>query len=139
MQKKKTKEKIKILVVDDSSTNLTLLQGILHYEEYKILTANNGFKAIQIFASENPDLILLDIMMPRMNGLTLIEKLKELTRNLPPIIIISARSEILEAQKAMELGIIDYIKKPIDIQALIKKVEEIAAPIIEKKNINLKK
>ena len=107
-------EKPTILVVDDTPENIDVLVGVLK-SEYKVKAALNGNKAITIAKSEQPpDLVLLDIMMPEMNGYQVAEVLKEdpLTRDIP-IIFVTAMNEIEDEKKGLELGAVDYLTKPI--------------------------
>lgn len=125
------KKKAKILAVDDSFTNNLLLEGILESEGYSIRTAYNASEALEEIDKEIPDLMLLDLMMPYVNGFKLLQKVKEnkTTTNIP-VIIISAKTDTNDIKKAFELGAIDYIKKPINIQALVDKIEFILENVL---------
>jgi cyclic di-GMP phosphodiesterase len=103
-----------ILIVDDTPENLELMSAML-MDRYRVKIANNGAKALKIAMSElPPDLILLDIMMPDMNGYEVCRQLKENadTCNIP-IIFLSAKSEVDDERIGLELGAVDYIHKPI--------------------------
>lgn len=107
-------EKPTVLVVDDEPTNLDLLVDLLR-EDYKVKVAINGAKALKIAnSSPLPDLILLDIMMPEMNGYEVCETLKgdPLTAGIP-VIFLTAMSQVEDEQKGLEVGAVDYITKPI--------------------------
>ncbi len=107
-------EKRTILVVDDTPENIDVLVGILK-AEYKVKAALNGNVAIKIAQSDHPpDLILLDIMMPEMNGYQVAETLKSDpdTRNIP-IIFVTAMNELEDEKKGLELGAVDYLIKPV--------------------------
>jgi len=116
----------KILVVDDSSTNVILLDAILNDKGYQIDTALNAKEALQILRKERPDLILLDLLMPHISGVEFLEKIKKNndTKDIP-VIIISAVTNSEYIEKTMRLGAVDYFKKPIDIQNFINKVETV--------------
>lgn len=103
-----------ILVVDDIPSNLHSLYHILK-DEYSVKTANTGEVAIEKAVSEKPDLILLDIMMPDMNGYEVLTALKEQneTRNIP-VIFITGLSEAEDETKGLVLGAVDYITKPFN-------------------------
>lgn len=102
-----------LLVIDDIPENLTLMYQLLK-EEYKIKGANSGLKGISIAESTSPDLILLDIMMPDMDGFAVCEQLKaNPTTAHIPIIFLTAKSEQLDEYKGLKLGAVDYITKPI--------------------------
>lgn len=115
--------KKKILVVDDIPTNIMVLTKILS-SNYDVYMATNGHKALKIAAAQLPDLILLDIMMPEMDGYEVCEKLKSkpATKNIP-IIFISAKNQVEDVTKGLSLGAIDYITKPFEkaiVQARLK-------------------
>src|SRR4028119_2126409 len=102
-----------ILVVDDTVANLRLLVSILVERGSTVRPASNGNMALSSARTEPPDLILLDIIMPNMNGYEVCEQLKadELTREIP-VIFISAISEVIDKVKAFAIGGVDYITKP---------------------------
>lgn len=116
--------KATILAVDDSSTNIILLQGILESEGYTIITALNGKEALQEIKKCKPDLILLDLMMPFIDGYKFMEKMKgdEDAADIP-IIVISSKTSEEDVENALKMGATDYIKKPVDIHKLIDKVD----------------
>ncbi|MBF0203089.1 MAG: response regulator [Desulfamplus sp.] len=102
-----------ILIVDDNAQNLRLLLTILNAEGYKVRPAPSGAIALESAFSKVPDLILLDIMMPEMDGYEVCRRLKEneTTREVP-IIFLSAMDSISEKLKAFDMGAVDYITKP---------------------------
>lgn len=108
-----------ILVVDDNVTNLKLVSEVLSYEGYRIFKASDAEEAQQIVARSVPDLILMDIALPGMDGLTLTRQLKsdERTRN---VIIIALTAFAMKGDdaKALDAGCDGYITKPIDTRAL---------------------
>lgn len=109
-----------VLVVDDTPDNIHVLMAALH-DEYAVIVATNGQKALQMAASEPvPDIILLDIIMPEMNGYEVcsILKSREETRNIP-VIFITGKGEEEDERKGLELGAVDYIRKPF-MPALLK-------------------
>jgi diguanylate cyclase (GGDEF)-like protein len=111
--------KFSILIVDDESANLAVLNTILH-TEYAISTAKSGEAALKHTADKKPDLILLDIMMPGMDGFEVLKRLKEEpdTRKIPVIFITGLENEDDET-KGFAMGAVDYIKKPFK-QELVK-------------------
>ena len=116
--------KATILVVDDTPDNLTLMSSLLK-DQYKVKAANNGEKALRIAQGENPpDLILLDIMMPEMDGYQVLEQLKRnaLTRDIP-VIFLTAKSEVEDERRGLELGAVDYITKPISPPIVLARVK----------------
>lgn len=104
-----------ILVVDDSRLNRRLLQGILAREDCRVIEAADGRAAVALAASERPDLVLLDILMPGMDGYEVCAALKAERRLAEiPVIVLSALSEPADKVKALELGAVDYVTKPFD-------------------------
>jgi CheY-like chemotaxis protein len=116
----------RILVVDDSSTNIVLLEAILNGQGYEIETAQSVKEAYQIIKKEAVDLILLDLLMPRVSGYDFLKEIKsnESTKDIP-VIIVSAVADAENRRKSIELGALDFINKPIDIQFFIEKIETI--------------
>ena len=116
--------KATVLVVDDTPDNLALMSGLLK-DEYVVKVANHGEKALRIAAGENPpDLILLDIMMPGMDGYEVCRRLKavEATRDIP-VIFLTAKSETGDETLGLSLGAVDYITKPISPPIVLARVK----------------
>ncbi|BBO76449.1 sigma-54-dependent Fis family transcriptional regulator [Desulfosarcina widdelii] len=107
-----------ILIVDDEPSILQSLSGLLIDEGFEIITASNGYEALKIIDSEAPDLVLLDIWMPGIDG---IETLKEIKKNSSslPVIIITGHGNVETAVKATKLGAFDLIEKPLNIDKVI--------------------
>lgn len=126
IQKKIKRDRLKILIVDDEPDIPELLKLSLISEPYDFLVAHNGEEAIDLTLKELPDLILLDIMMPDMDGYEVVEHLKKSkSASTIPVIMVSAKTAIEDKVKGMELGIDDYISKPFDkreVKARIKMV-----------------
>ncbi|WP_455671804.1 ATP-binding response regulator [Phocaeicola sp.] len=112
-----------ILVVDDVISNVLLLRVLLTNEKFKVITANNGKEALVHAAEAQPDLILLDVMMPEMNGFEVAEKLKAdpLTQNIP-IIFLTALNTTADIVKGFKVGANDFISKPFNKEELIIRV-----------------
>jgi DNA-binding response OmpR family regulator len=108
-------EKARILVVDDELTNLELIQGYLE-KEYDVVSACNGKEALQKISEEKPDIVLLDMMMPEINGYEVCTKIKhdESTRFIP-VVMVTALSGVEDKIKAIEAGADDFLTKPINI------------------------
>jgi CheY-like chemotaxis protein len=116
----------KILIVDDSSTNIVLLEAILNGRGYQIETAQSVKEAFQIIKKESVDLILLDLLMPKVNGYDFLKELKTNESTIQiPVIIVSAVADPENKKKSIEMGALDFINKPIDIQDFIDKIEKI--------------
>jgi len=111
-----------ILIVDDEPYNLAILKELL--SKYNRLTANNGLDALVLAQENKPDLILLDIMMPDMDGFTVATRLKEnqVTTNIP-IIFVTAKSDVKSFIEGFDVGAIDYITKPYNPKAILQIVE----------------
>ncbi|HEY9850071.1 MAG TPA: response regulator [Leptolyngbyaceae cyanobacterium] len=116
--------KSNILIVDDTQENLQVLSATLSERGYKVRGVVNGKMAIRVARSACPDLILLDIKMPEMDGYQVCEALKNdrETQNIP-IIFISALDEVLDKVKAFTVGGIDYITKPFQVEEVLARVE----------------
>jgi two-component system sensor histidine kinase/response regulator len=113
----------KILVVDDHTVNIALMQKKLESDDMTVVTACNGFDALEIVATEPPDLILLDVMMPGMDGLEVCHRLKsnEETRAIP-IIFLTARDSRDGMFEGLAAGAADYITKPVDLDETVARV-----------------
>ena len=115
--------KKKILIVDDSQTVLLMEKMILSKGPYTIVTATNGEEAVAKAAAEQPDLILLDVVMPKMNGFDACKRLREqeLTRT-TPIIMVTTHGEESNVENGYASGCTDYITKPINGPELLAKL-----------------
>ena len=116
-------ERPTILVVDDTPDNLALMSGLLK-DQYKVKVANSGDKALkQVQGEVKPDLILLDIMMPQMDGFEVLERLKEDPQTSAiPVIMLTARKSREDMQRARDLGAVEYITKPFKAIEVVDKV-----------------
>lgn len=113
-----------VLVVDDMPRNLQILSTILDNEGYDITFANNGKQAIDVANSALPDLILLDVMMPEMDGFEACKILKsqEKTKDIP-IIFITGRSQSEDIVKGFKAGAVDYVTKPFNTIEMISRIQ----------------
>jgi two-component system alkaline phosphatase synthesis response regulator PhoP len=113
-----------ILLVDDEQDILDFLQYNLEREGYKVLTASNGLEGVEMTQKHAPDLVLMDVMMPRMDGIEACHMIrKELQLSQPLIAFLTSRSEDYSQVAGFEAGADDYITKPIRPRLLISKVE----------------
>jgi len=110
-----------VLIVDDDQKLLKMLQRTLVYENLNVLTAGNGLEALPLVTSESPDLIILDWMMPKMDGLTLVEKLRG-EENDTMILMLTARDAIENRVEGLESGADDYLVKPFAPAELVARV-----------------
>lgn len=119
----------KILLVDDSATTLMMEQLVLRAQPYNLVTAKNGREAIERAAAEKPDLILLDVVMPEMNGFEACRRLRQhpATKK-TPIIMVTTRGEEQSVETGFESGCSDYITKPINGAELLTKVRALLEP-----------
>ncbi|MFZ5596367.1 MAG: response regulator [Bacillota bacterium] len=114
----------KILVVDDEQNILELIRYNLEKEGYSVLTASSGEKALEVARREKPDLVLLDVMLPGFDGLSVCRVLRqnEETKKIP-IIMISARGEELDKVLGLEMGADDYVTKPFSNRELLARIK----------------
>jgi len=108
----------RVLVVDDEESIRKSLKGVLKDEGYDVLLAEDGPRALKIVEDESPELVLLDIWMPKMDGMEVLEKLRELNPTLP-IIMISGHGTIETAVKATKRGAYDFLEKPLSAEKVI--------------------
>ena len=114
--------KKKILIVDDEKSISDLLVFNLEKEGYKTITASDGEEAVDLALSQKPDLILLDIMLPKADGLTVCKKIRQ-TLTKTPIIMLSAKGEEIDKILGLEIGADDYMTKPFSVRELIARVK----------------
>ena len=114
-------DKKTILIVDDEKTIVDMLVYNLQKEGYNTLEANDGEEAVNIALNEKPDLVLLDIMLPKMDGLAVCKRIRQ-SLNIP-ILMISAKDEEIDKILGLELGADDYITKPFSVRELVARVK----------------
>jgi CheY-like chemotaxis protein len=115
----------KVLLVDDSSTVLMMEKMVLKKSTYEIITASNGEEGVTRALEHRPDVILMDVIMPRMNGFEACRRLRqeEATKN-TPIIMVTTRGEAVNVETGFESGCTDYITKPVDALELLSKLRD---------------
>ena len=114
----------KILVVDDQQGIRQLLVEVLNEEGYQVVTASDGYAGIQQAKSSNPQLILLDMKMPGMNGIETLKELKKIGQG-DRVIMMTAYGELELVNEAREIGAYDYITKPFDVFELCQVIHDI--------------
>jgi len=123
--------KSKILIVEDEPAMVAGLRDNFEYEGYEVISAEDGVAGLERALSDNPDLIVLDVMMPRMSGLDVCKQLKA-KRPSVPIIMLTARGQEIDKVVGLELGADDYVTKPFSIRELMARVKavlrRVAAP-----------
>jgi len=123
---KKKAQKTKILVVDDEPNIVQTLKDRLEMNDFDVSVAHNGSDGLKIAADVLPDVILLDVIMPIMNGLEMLEQLrKQPWGSESSVIMLTARSQTQDMARANVCGIDDYIVKPFDLSELLEKIEGI--------------
>jgi DNA-binding response OmpR family regulator len=113
----------KILIVDDQKKMVQMLKTCLEKEGYSTVEAYDGEEALEQFRLEQPDLVLLDVMMPRLDGLEFCRRVREKAKT--PIIIISAKSEETDKLVGLDLGADDYITKPFSLREMVARVRSL--------------
>ncbi len=117
-------EKKKILVIDDEPSILYVVINRLQASGYTVVTAYDGFNGLETLEKENVDLILLDIMMPKMDGFQFLKELKKVKKgNKVPVIMFSAKVQDEDVRKAKDLGASDFISKPFTPDILLEKIK----------------
>ncbi len=113
----------KVLVVDDDLNIVKLIKLYLEKEDYTVCTANDGEEALQAFKAEAPDIIILDIMMPKLDGNSVCREIRKTSD--VPIIMLTAKGETFDKVLSLELGADDYIVKPFEPKELIARMKAI--------------
>lgn len=113
----------RILIVDDEPRYLRLLEANLRTEGYEVVAAQDGLQAIDVFSSQPVDLILLDIMMPRLDGFATCQRIREFSN--VPIVILTARGEEQDRVRGLDLGADDYLVKPFSATELLARVRAV--------------
>lgn len=114
---------VRILVVDDEVRYLRLLQINLATEGYQVMTASNGFEAIEMVTNSEPDLVLMDIVMPRLDGIITCERIRQFSNI--PIIMLTARGSEEDKVRCLNIGADDYITKPFSATEVLARVRAV--------------
>ncbi len=125
LSSKKTARR-KILVVDDEDNIVRTIADRLEMSGYQVTTASDGEEALEKIAAETPDLIVLDIIMPRLDGHGVLERLRQMdaTRHVP-VVMLTAQSQADDVYRANAAGVDGYFVKPFDLVELLNKIEEL--------------
>lgn len=118
---------MKILIADDDPQFLKALRITLHSQGYEIVTADNGVEGIQMAVDERPDMFILDLGMPRMDGIKVIEGVRGWTE--APILVVSGRADAREKVRALDAGADDYVTKPVSIDELLARIRALGRRI----------
>lgn len=116
----------RVLVVDDIAANVRLLEAKLLVEYYEVLTANDGATALEIVAEAMPDIVLLDVMMPGMDGFQVLDRIRqdETLKNVQ-VIMLTARGQETDVIRGLETGAVDYIVKPFRPAEMLARVKRL--------------
>src|ERR1035437_1153552 len=115
----------KILLVEDDPAILEGLTALLNEESYETITADDGEKGLALALKESPDLIVLDIMLPKMNGLDLIQILRNREKSNVPVIMLTSRKEEIDRVMGLEFGADDYVTKPFSTRELLARIKAV--------------
>src|SRR5918993_1545474 len=116
--------KSKILIVEDEPAMVAGLRDNFEYEGYEVISADDGVTGLERALADSPDLVVLDVMMPRMSGLDVCKQLKA-KRPAMPIIMLTARGQEIDKVVGLELGADDYVTKPFSIRELMARVRTV--------------
>ncbi len=111
-----------ILVAEDDAEIANGLRDNLQFEGYEVIIANDGEAALQAATERNPDLVLLDIMMPKMDGLEVCKRIREAGRTIP-VLMLTAKSQEIDVVRGLEMGADDYISKPFSVRELLARIK----------------
>lgn len=115
-------EKINVLLVEDEETLVLIIKDTLEGQNFTIHTAANGEEGLRMFFDLRPDVLVADVMMPRMDGFEMVRRIRQ-TDKRTPVLFLTARSTINDVVEGFELGANDYLKKPFSIQELIIRIK----------------
>jgi DNA-binding response OmpR family regulator len=116
-------KKTTILTADDDPQLLRLVSRNLEFEDYEVVTASNGQQALEMIETQTPDLVLLDVMMPKMDGFTVCQRVREFSA--VPIILVTARGQDQDKVRGLDLGADDYLTKPFSVDELLARVRAV--------------
>jgi len=111
----------RVLLVDDEPGILKVISIKLRISGFGVITAHGGQEALNLLKTESPDIVLLDVIMPGIDGFEVLQQLRAFSKL--PVIVFSARLE--NAQKALKLGANDFLAKPFDVEEMVKKIEKL--------------
>ncbi len=124
--------KNKVLFVEDEADLTTIVADTLRGQGYEVITAGNGLDGLQKFRSEGADIVIADVMMPRMDGFTMAKEIRKLSPAVP-LLFLTAKSSIDDVEEGFEVGANDYLKKPFELRELIVRMKS----LLRRYNVNL--
>ena len=133
------RDKIRVLVVDDNENSTDILCDYINLDNDNSIeivgVASNGFEAIEMITEKQPDIVLLDMIMPYLGGIGVLKKNKTMNlRRKPLFIMLSALGQDIMIQEALDLGAVCYIQKPFDMEVLISKIKQLQSSILINKD-----
>ena len=120
---------IKVLLAEDEQTLALIIKDTLEAQGFNIETAKNGEEGLQKFFMEKPDVLVADVMMPKMDGFEMVTRIRQSDKH-TPVLFLTARSAINDVVEGFELGANDYLKKPFGMQELIVRIKALAGRLI---------
>jgi DNA-binding response OmpR family regulator len=118
----------RILVIEDDLGALRLAQYVLQYEGYEVLTATNGLAGLKKAQSEQPDLVILDVMLPGVDGFEICHRLRAEPQTAQlPILMLSAKAQAVDLAMGLKVGADDYLSKPTDAAEIVRRVKKLLA------------
>lgn len=126
------------LVVDDTKNIRTMLTTCLEINNYKVITANNGFEALELFNKENFDLVFLDIKMPELSGTEVLRRIREEGIK-TPVVIMTAFATVKNAIECTKLGVVSYLQKPFTIDRIKNVLGEVFSKIDDEEGLYLER
>ena len=121
-------DKIKILLVEDEETLAMIIKDTLEGQNFIIQTASNGEEGLRLFFDLRPDVLVADVMMPRMDGFEMVRRIRQTNKH-TPVLFLTARSAINDVVEGFELGANDYLKKPFGMQELIVRIKALVGKV----------
>lgn len=116
---------LRVLVADDESALRSLIKTNLQFEGFETLTASNGEEALQVIREQEPDVVLLDVMMPVMDGIDVLNELAREEHRRTRVILVTAKTSTEDQLQGWELGCDEYLTKPFDLEVLIDRIRAV--------------
>ena len=129
-------DKIKVLLAEDETSLGMIVKESLESRDFEVYHAENGEEALEIYTKNEPDILVLDVMMPKKDGFTLAKEIRETNKSIP-IIFLTAKSQTADVLEGFNLGGNDYLKKPFSMEELIVRIKALLSRIEVKTNLEL--
>jgi DNA-binding response OmpR family regulator len=129
-----TRRRTRILIIEDEPAMVAGLRDNFEYEGYEVISAGDGVSGLERVLADNPDLVVLDVMMPRMSGLEVCKQVKA-RRPSVPIIMLTARGQEIDKVVGLELGADDYVTKPFSIRELMARVKAVLRRVSQQASV----